>query len=132
MPVVVAAVEAVEAVEVVIKAIVEENVDEIIIVIVVIIFLDETDNLVIEFVAVHVFVFVNFDKSDIHIFVFFVVEDREDVKVAIIIEGQGGTSPHDQSHHRHHSGYREQQKNALHTKHHLLNREGGELPRPVS
>jgi len=121
MPVVVAAVEAVEAVEVVIKAIVEENVDEIIIVIVVIIFLDETDNLVIEFVAVHVFVFVNFDKSDIHIFVFFVVEDREDVKVAIIIEGQGGTSPHDQSHHRHHSGYCEQQKNALHAKRHLLN-----------
>src|SRR5215203_5882880 len=72
-------------------------------------------------------------NDDLHVFVLFVVEDREDVKVAIIIEGQGGTSPHDQSHHRHHSGYCEQQKNALHTnKLNLLKLEGGELPRPVS
>ena len=128
MPVVVAAVEAVEAVEVVIKAIVEENVDEIIIV-VVIIFLDETDNGIIEFVAVHVFVFVNVDKSDIHIIVLFVVEDSERVKVF----GQGGTSPHSHRHHRHHSGYREQQNNALHTnKLNLLKIEGGELPRPLA
>ena len=128
MPVVVAAVEAVEAVEVVIKAIVEENVDEIIIV-VVIIFLDETDNGIIEFVAVHVFVFVNVDKSDIHIIVLFVVEDSERVKVV----GQGGTSPHSHRHHRHHSGYREQQNNALHTnKLNLLKIEGGELPRPLA
>ena len=127
MPVVVAAVEAVEAVEVVIKAIVEENVDEIIIV--VIIFLDETDNGIIEFVAVHVFVFVNVDKSDIHIIVLFVVEDSEGVKVV----GQGGTSPHSHRHHRHHSGYREQQNNALHTnKLNLLKIEGGELPRPLA
>jgi len=123
---------------VIVIVIAKESVDKaiiIVVVIVVIIFLDETDDLVIEVVAVHVFVFVNFDKSDIHIFVFFVVEDREDVKIAIIIEiieGQGGTSPHDQSHHRHHSGYREQQNNALHAKRHLLNREGRELPRPVS
>jgi hypothetical protein len=60
----------------------------------------------------------------------FLLEDREDVKVVFL--SQGGTSPHGQRHHRHHSGNRKQQNNALHAKRHLLNREGGELPRPVS
>src|SRR5215204_4127225 len=107
MPVVVAAVEAVEVV--VIKAAVEECVDETIIIVIVV-------------VAVA--------NDDLHVFVLFFVEDREDLTVEIC--GQGGTSSHYQCHQCHHSGYREQQNNALHTKHHLLNREGGELPRPVS
>src|SRR5215203_1032652 len=123
-------VEPMVADEEVVIVIAKESVDKtIVVVVVVIIFLDETDNGIIEFVAVHIFVFVNFDKSDIHIFVLFVVEDSERVKVV----GQGVTSPHSHRHHRHHSGYREQQNHALHVnKRHLLNREGGELPRTVS
>src|SRR5829696_323530 len=123
MPVVVAAVEAVEVV--VIKAAVEECVDETVIVIVVV--ATEDNNYIVYPLHVAVVAVAN---DDLHVSVLFFVEDREDLTVEIC--GQGGTSSHYQCHQCHHSGYREQQNNALHTKHHLLNREGGELPRPVS
>src|SRR5215208_3237313 len=124
MPVVVAAVEAVEVV--VIKAAVEECVDETIILVIVVVLTEDNNYIV---YPIHVAV-VAVANDDLHVFVLFFVEDREDLTVEI--RGQGGTSSHYQCHQCHHSGYREQQNNALHTKHHLLNREGGELPRPVS
>ena len=124
MPVVVAAVEAVEVV--VIKAVTEEGVDETIIVIVIVVVTEDNNYIV---YPIHVAV-VAVANDDLHVFVLFFVEDREDLTVEI--RGQGGTSSHYQCHQCHHSGYREQQNNALHAKHHLLNREGGELPRPVS
>src|SRR5215203_1413724 len=125
MPVVVAAVEAVEVV--VIKAAVEECVDETIIIVIVVIVLTTEDNNYIVY-PLHVAV-VAVANDDLHVFVLFVVEDSERVKVF----GQGGTSPHSHRHHRHHSGYREQQNNALHTnKLNLLKIEGGELPRPLA
>src|SRR5215204_4043964 len=104
--------------EEVVIVIAKESVDKtiIIVIVVVVIVLTTEDNNYIVY-PLHVAV-VAVANDDLHVFVLFVVEDREDVKVAIIIEiieGQGGTSPHDQSHHRHHSGYCEQQKNALHT-----------------
>src|SRR5215204_5051126 len=124
MPVVVAAVEAVEVV--VIKAAVEECVDETIIIVIVVIVLTEDNNYIVYPLHVAVVAVAN---DDLHVFVLFVVEDSERVKVV----GQGGTSPHSHRHHRHHSGYREQQNNALHTnKLNLLKIEGGELPRPLA
>src|SRR5215204_1052034 len=105
MPVVVAAVEAVEVV--VIKAAVEECVDETIIIVIVVIVLTEDNNYIVYPLHVAVVAVAN---DDLHIFVLFVVEDSERVKVV----GQGGTSPHSHRHHRHHSGYREQQNDAPH------------------